>query len=342
MFWWILIVLCLLAVVFAVWPLWRESRRLTPLMAAVIVLSVALSAGLYDHLGRPGVPSGRSGAGGSANEELPGMQEAVVSLEARLAADPNDIPGWKMLGRTQLTLGNYAGAADAYERAMALEEGKDAQTMIDLAIAIMNRDQSPIEGRVLSLVESALALDPNNPAARFYSGVAAADSGDTDTAAEHWEILLGLNPPENIRPILEQRIAEWRGEAPPAAVPAVAPTPVDDGVVVAAQVSLSDEALAAMPANANVFVIARDPAAPTPPVAVSRLALADLPTEVSLTDANSMVEGRNLSGFAEIELLARVSLSGSPAAATGDWFGSMIVRPAENRSVSLTIDQQVP
>jgi hypothetical protein len=46
--------------------------------------------------------------------------------------------------------------------------------------------------------------------------------------------------------------------------------------------------------------------------------------------------------FPEIELLARVSLSGGPAAASGDWFGSMIVRPAESRSVSLTIDQQVP
>ena len=26
----------------------------------------------------------------------------------------------------------------------------------------------------------------------------------------------------------------------------------------------------------------------------------------------------------------------------GDWFGSMIVRPAEKKSVFLTIDQQVP
>jgi hypothetical protein len=55
-----------------------------------------------------------------------------------------------------------------------------------------------------------------------------------------------------------------------------------------------------------------------------------------------MVAGRDLSGFAEIELLVRVSLSGGPAAKSGDWFGSMLVRPAESNSVSLTIDQQVP
>jgi cytochrome c-type biogenesis protein CcmH len=117
---------------------------------------------------------------------------------------------------------------------------------------------------------------------------------------------------------------------------------VPEDTVVSAQVSLSDEARAAITSDTVVFLIARDPAAPTPPVAVSRLRLSELPKLVSLTDAQSMVAGRELSSFAEIELLARVSLSGGPAAATGDWFGSLLVRPAETRSVSLTIDQQVP
>ena len=70
--------------------------------------------------------------------------------------------------------------------------------------------------------------------------------------------------------------------------------------------------------------------------------LSELPVVVGLSDSDSMVEGRNLSAFPEIEVLARVSLSGGPAAASGDWFGSMLVRPAENGSVSLVIDQQVP
>ena len=105
---------------------------------------------------------------------------------------------------------------------------------------------------------------------------------------------------------------------------------------------MSDEASSAIANDANVFIIARDPSAPTPPIAVTRHRLSELPTTVSLTDANSMVEGRILSAFAEIELLARVSLSGGPAAQSGDWFGSLIVRPAENDSVFLTIDQKIP
>lgn len=348
-FWTILVLLCLLAIVFAAWPLYRESHRLTPTVASVIVFVVAMSAIMYDQIGSPNAQSGRNGAASGAasgGEELPGMDEAVASLRKRLESNPDDVDGWKMLGRTQMAMQDFAGAAETYEHAMALEEGKDAQTLVDLAVALLNRDGTQIEARPASLLESALALDPNNGAALFYTGLGAANRGDTETAAVHWEKLLGLNPPENIRGILEQRLAEWRGEPMPAQ-PAMSQSvaedaAVPDDAVISARVSLSDEAMAAMTTDANVFVIARDPAAPSPPIAVSRLRVSELPLVVSLTDAQSMVEGRNLSGFAEIELLARVSLSGGPAAASGDWFGSMIVRPAENSSVSLTIDQQVP
>lgn len=346
-FWTILVVLCLLAVVFAAWPLYRKSHRLTPLVATVIVFVVAMSAIMYDQIGSPGVQSGRSGAAAGANGDFPGMDEVIVSLQERLKANPEDLAGWKMLGRTQMTLQNFAGAAEAYERAMALEEGKDAQTMVDLAVAMLNRDATPIEGRPASLLDSALALDPNNPAALFYTGLAAANRGDTATATERWQVLLGLNPPENVRGILEQRLAEWRGEPVSAAQPVMPPpvaedAAVPDDAVISINVSMSAAAMAATTADLIVFVIARDPSAPSPPIAVSRHRVSELPATISLTDAQSMVAGRDLSKFAEIELLARVSLSGGPAAKSGDWFGSMLVRPAENNLVSLTIDQQVP
>ena len=313
-FWTILVVLCLLAVVFAAWPLYRKSHRLTPLVATIIVFVVAMSAIMYDQIGSPGLQTGRSGAAAGADGDLPGMDEVIVSLQERLQANPEDVAGWKMLGRTQMALQNFAGAAEAYERAMAIEEGKNAQTMVDLAVAILNRDGTAIGGRPASLLDSALALDPNNPAALFYTGLAAANRGDTATATERWQILLGLNPPDNIRGILEQRLAEWRGRRrwrrhklpyPQAATLA-------DDAVVAVNLSMSEAAMAAISTNNIVFVIARDPAAPSPPIAVSRHTVSELPATISLTDAQSMVAGRDLSNFAEIELLARVSMSGGP------------------------------
>ncbi len=344
-FWIIAAVLCLAAVLFAVWPIWKSARRLTPMLAGVVVFTVGLAAALYGHLGDPELPSGR---GGEAT--LADMDAVMDSLRARLEANPEDVNGWKMLGRSSLQLRQFDEAVAAFEKAMELEDGRDAQTHVDLALALLSRDQTGIEGRPAALIESALALDPNNPSALFYSGTAAAERGDTELAASRWEVLLGLNPPAEIRAILEQRIAQWRGEPVPAgpgvaAVPAPAveasPPAADPDAVVTARVVLSEDAMRSIRADANVFLIARDPAQPSPPIAVSRLRVSELPSVVSLGDEQSMVAGRSLSGFEEFELLARVSLSGGPAAAPGDWFGTLLVRPAESNSVFLSIDRQV-
>lgn len=353
-FWIIVALLCLLAVLFGVWPIWKTQRRMTPMLAGIVVFTVALSAGLYNYIGEPNLPSGRSGG-----ENLPDMEAVMVALQERLRENPDDINGWKMLARSSMTLRQFDTAVSAYEKAMELEDSGNAQTLVDLAMALLSRDQTTIEGRPAALIDSALALEPNNQAALFYSGAAAAERGDTDLAAERWEILLGLSPPEEIRSILEQRIAEWRGEPVPPAAPSAggdlpadhpavadageeAPLVADPDAVVTARVALSASAMSAINADANVFLIARDPAQPSPPIAVSRLRLSELPKTVSLGDAQSMVEGRSLSGFEEFELLARVSLSGSPAATSGDWFGSLIVRPADSNAVVLDIDQQIP
>lgn len=324
----------LLAVVFVAWPLYSTDRKLSPLVAGSVVLVVALSAGIYSYQGSPDTPSG---AGSAASP--PDIEAMIASLAARLEAQPDDINGWKMLGRSHMTLGDYAAAVDAFRRAVDLTGSEDAQALVSLGEAILARDNSRIEGETSGLFETALKLEPNNATALFYGGIGALNRGDQALAADRWEILLGLNPPPEIQQILVQRIAEWRGEPPPVIEQ---PTPEQPGVVVAANVSVSASAAAALPAEATVFIIARDPAQPSPPIAVARRLLSELPGIVELGDGDSMIPGRTLSAFPEFELIARVSLSGQPVAQPGDWFGSQIVKPAENNNVTLSIAEQVP
>lgn len=331
--WVFLAVMSFVAIGFAIWPLYRHQKSLTPLIVVAVVLVVALSSGLYYYQGKPELPSSAAA--------LPELDDMVAALAERLEGNPEDLNGWKMLGRSYMSMGNYSGAVEAFEHAVQLESAEDAQTLVSLGEALLASTGTTIDGRISSLFENALALDPNNPQALFYGGIGAFNRDDRELAATRWERLLALNPPADIQGILEQRVAEWRGEAPP--VPTIPPAPIEQpGIVVSADISVTAAAAASLPAEATVFVIARDPAQPMPPIAVARRRLSELPATVQLGDRESMVPGRSLSGFAEFELIARVSVSGQPTAQPGDWFGTQIVKPAENSRIELSIQQQVP
>ena len=326
----ILGVLCLAAVVFAIWPLYRDSGRLTPVLAMIIVLVVGSSAALYLYIGQPGVPSGAGSA--------PDVGEMVNLLSERLAENPEDAQGWLILGQSQQALQQYDEAIAAFERALQLDKGQNAQTLLALAIALMEQQGGEMTDRSSSLFENALALESNNANALFYGGGAAARRGDVSLAADRWETLLGLSVSDEIQELLQRKINEWRGLPSPVAIDPV----VVDGPIIIISVSLSAEAISALPADATVFIIARALGQPSPPIAVARRQLADLPALVGLSDRDAMIPNRKLSSFAEFEIVARVTVSGQPIAQSGDWSGSLIVSANSGQTIDLLIDQEVP
>jgi cytochrome c-type biogenesis protein CcmH len=216
-----------------------------------------------------------------------------------------------------------------------IESGQNAQTLADLGEAVLLGDSRTLNGRAGQLFESALAIEPNNPKALFYSGVAAVERGDIDLGATRWEALLATSPPQNIADILRQRIAELRGTSPESEPEATAPA-------VVANIMLGAAAAAAALPDATIFIIARDPNQPSPPIAAVRRRVSDLPAMVSLSDADAMIPGRVPSAFPQLEIVARVSLSGQPVAQSGDWYGQQVIATPLTEPVQISIDQQVP
>lgn len=307
---------------FVCWPLYRHRQRLTPGLALGAVGILSLSAVLYTVIGSPGTPSGPG--------ELPSIDEMVTSLSERLENNPDDVDGWKMLGRSYVQLSRFDDAIAAFEQALERGSSTDAQALADLAEAIIMKQEGSAAGRAGELIESALAAAPANSKALFYGGIAAIQRNDPSLAADRWEALLALSPPEEIRPILQQRIAEWRGAAagvPPARV--------------SVNVTLSETARASLDDSVTVFIIARDPSRPGPPVAAERRKAGELPATIELTDADAMIPGRNLSQFPRLEIVARASLSGQPAEQPGDWFGSAAIDVGPETTVDVEIGEQV-
>lgn len=313
----------LAAILCVAWPMYRRERRISPGLLTGVAAVVLLSCGVYAVLGVPVPP-----------EQPASIADMLASLEERLAREPENLDGWKMLGRSQMQLGNYAEAARAYERAVELESRSNPQTLADLGEAVLNASPESIGGRAGQLFDSALALAPANPKALFYGGIAALQRGDQELAAERWEALLAQGPPPEIETILRERIAAWSGEQAGAAA---AP-------VVEVQVALSPDAVAALAPDTTVFIIARDPAQPAPPIAAVRRKASELPLKVALGDADSMFPGRPLSSFDHLEIVARASLSGQPTAQAGDWYGQQTVSRAGGANaapVDVVIAQRV-
>src|SRR4030095_156298 len=73
-----------------------------------------------------------------------------------------------------------------------------------------------------------------------------------------------------------------------------------------------------------LFVSARQPGIPGPPLAAIRLMAHQLPAHVTLSDANAMIEGRDLSSVDDVEVVARVAFSGSVMSSSGDLVGSAV------------------
>ncbi len=331
MLWAVFGLMMLVAALVVAWPLYRQERRLTVRSALAIVAVIAISAAIYSQIGQPDARA--------VIAENNSVDEMVESLARRLESDPDDLSGWKMLARSYGQLKRYPETIAAYERAVELEQYKDAQTLVDLGEAIMLNGNNVAGGRASQLFENALAISPRNPKALFYGGIAAIERGEPLVAADRWETLLASSPPVEIEGILRQRIAEWRGTEVPVTSPA---GEVVDGVEIAVNVTLDEAASQAVDPGATVFIIARDPAQPAPPIAAVRRQASELPFTATLSDADSMIPGRTLSKFTTLEIIVRASMSGQPIAQPGDWFGSQTINTDTTRSLDIVIGRQVP
>ncbi|MDH3988959.1 MAG: tetratricopeptide repeat protein [Gammaproteobacteria bacterium] len=333
MFWIISGVMLAAAVLIVALPLYRAEKKLSPTSMISIVAVAAVSGFMYSQIGTPNPDL--------QTQETAPVGDMMTSLAARLQENPNDLDGWKMLGRSYFQMQNYPGAIAALEKAVQIESSQNGSTLADLGEAILLSDPQTILGRAGQMFENALALEPSNPKALFYSGMAAAQRGNNELAADRWEALLATSPPPNVQEILRQRIAELRGETVQPQAPVQTPVEASgDGVII--NVSLGASASAAGLPDATVYIIARDPNQPAPPVAAVRRRVSELPAAVSISDADAMIAGRVPSGFAQLEIIARVSLTGQPVAQPGDWFGQQIIDTAATETVRIIIDQQVP
>jgi cytochrome c-type biogenesis protein CcmH len=276
-------------------------------------------------------------------------ESMVASLARKLERNPDDVEGWLMLGNSYTVLQQYPLAVRAFERADRLSGGKNVVALTGEAEALTMGDEAELTGRAGRLIEAALALDPNYAKALFFGGASAVRRGDLALGKERFEKLLSLNPPDAIKPILQQQIdaidQQMHGASGPATASAANAGPAANtagSAAVRVHIELSPSLSKADPDGAApLFVFVRDPGRPGPPLAAKRLA-SRFPQNVELTPADSMVPGRVFSAGQKVQVVARIARSGNPMAGSGDPFGEVAYQVGHDGVVNITIDHVTP
>ena len=317
------------------WPLLRRADRpRAAVSAAAFAAALSLAAFLaYFSLsnwdwGKPSdgpVTDGRD------------LQRVVAQLQEKLARQPEDAQGWKLLGRSATVLGDYALARRAFGEAYTRTQGNDADAVVGYAESLILLDEREIDGQAAVLFERALELEPDNARALWYGGIVAYRRGELKLAQQRWVELQDHELPPDLRQVLAERLAELeQSQGKPQQRQGAAQSAAIDVTV-----RVEPELASRLRDNATLFVIARRGSG-GPPLAVQRRPVGSWPVSLRLSDADAMLPGITLAGAGPLTLVARVSLSGQPVASSGDLFGEVSYDFASAHPVSITIDRIVP
>lgn len=326
------LVLVLVVLAYVLRPVLKAHR----LTGAAMFASVAVMTGaLYFAVGTPRALD-------PAQRRAPQtLDEAISQLEAKLAEDPSEIDGWRLLARAYTAEGRHADARDALARAVTVAPD-EPDLLADAAEARANADKDHrFDEKAVQMLRHALEKQPMHQRARWFLGIAHRQAGEAAEAARVWEPLLTIVTPDVATTLLPQ-INAARAEAGLAALAPPTPAPAS-GKGITVKVELTDALRDKVPAGATLFVIAREPGGPPIPVAAEKLPAAQLPLEVRLDDGDSLMPTKKFSDLAKAEITARLSASGDAMPKAGDLEATPVQTATDAKApVVLKIDRVRP
>lgn len=346
-------VMVLLALAVVLYPLYRERKQptagttnTTSIMLLMSVLVLMLSAGMYVQFSKGAWNVPESAQVNAAQAADADVQAEITAFEARVNTNAEDVEGWMLLGSARIRARDFAGATQAYDKAFTLTQGSNMDARTGLAESLILADTTTLNGRAALLINEGLQQAPMHPKLLWYGGLVAMQANDLQLARTRFQSLLQLNPPDNVRELLGKQIDQINvqlGESTSGTTGAMAATSVSDRAITV-HVTLSAAMKQKLTQPMTLFILARNPAQPGPPLAVERHQSSELPLTVELTTADAMLPSRTLAAAQDVEVVARLSSSGTPMEQSGDLTG--IARysfaKGERGEVSIEINRQVP
>lgn len=176
----------------------RSSSRIVGL--AMILCVPVLSLGIYLAVGSPDLPDAPFAPriAGPASD-LP-LDALVLKVEQHLKEHPDDVRGWEVLAPAYIRQRNFQAAVSAWSRTMALG-GETAARLAARGEAEVFAADGSLTPAARQDFAQAVSLEPSEPRAQYYLGLADIEDGHKEKAIARWKKLLADAPKD----------APWRG-----------------------------------------------------------------------------------------------------------------------------------
>lgn len=263
-------------------------------------------------------------------------------IEARLAANPDNLQYWFFLARNYMELNEFDRAVTAYLRVLDRDK-ESAVVMAELAQAMFLQNDRQTTPEVNELVAKVLKAEPDNTMALGLAGIDAFNKKNYVNAIKHWEHVVKLVGEESPAGLslssgIERALTLFLAEGGTL-------DQLDSarkGRQIGVMVKLAEGVQAAP--DQVVFVYARAYQGAKMPLAIDRIKVSDLPRVVMLNESMAMTPTMSLGSFDKVEIVARISSDGSATAKPGEWEGSLapVDLTTSGPLVEVTIDRQVP
>jgi len=343
-----------------------KSGRWAMFVIPVIIVIIALPT--YFKIGSPDIiprldnpasmqqPTAQNGPQHSAaGQPKTSMEELVVKLAKRMESEPENIEGWKMLGRSYISLGHIQEALKVYEKALKLDR-KDVDLLMGYATTMAMTRDNQFQGMPAELINQAYQLAPENPNVLWLKGNIHYQAGEFQQAVIIWEkVMSKLQPGSEEATTVAEYLKDARSRLPagttvPAApqanaAPATTTKSSGTGAAEAIHVTVTlDPALQSkIQGNETLFIFARAVNGPRVPLAVVRKTARDLPITLVMDDSMAMAAQFALSKYPQVIVEARITKSGKPSASSGDLEGHVSsVKPGQTETVNLIINSVNP
>ena len=339
-FWIPAIALLTIPAIIISWPLFagKSKERMTGMFVLLIMPLAGLS--LYQQIGNPGAIQQEAVNDQQSRQELqhaesqPSVQEMISKLQQRLAYNPEDADGWLILGRSLKSLQRYAEAQTALINANRLMPNRPL-ILVELAEASLFASGQPeITSDIRQLLLDALAIEPMQQKGLWLLGMAHAQDGNHEPAIELWDKLRGqLDPASGVYQAVTQQIDLAR----------INLGQVTAGIEIPITITIDSGLVSTLPETAILFVFVRPKGGTGMPLAVQRLSPSRFPLSLNISDSDLLRPGTSLGGYDELDISARISMTGIANALSGDMSAAIhTIDTGAITEIALHLDQRVP